>query len=1161
METKDTTEGITKFLRSKDHSVEIILSTASSLIRDELQVYFPGKTRFVFELLCDRLNDFSTPQFKRWKYNTQAWSLLGQVWQDLSKDEVTRSIRNRTFKKVKLIDLFVDLFKHNSPTDLINVAFEVIQQIIKEIYIEMDNDLSISLLSSYARYIKSAKFTDEWTSIIERLYLLPQSSVKFKLSKKSTAKFFREALPSTLNFITSTESCMTTKILNKILKQVVLDKENISHLESNTNQMLNSTIETPSLESLRYLFSLIISHLSNKDISLCEKLYHLLTSKESLHDLAEPLLKTLADANMPLSGDFFLSIYDKQINMRKPIDVNWALVNYLIKVGVEMAIEKAEQILTIIPVEAIERDIALSIGESLAEVYINAREVPQFFHLIWPKAIANNKIWSSEDYMNIIASKIDRLTEHELKSILDIPPLEKKAVATLVISVVKGLLKNSFQKQNAIKSLILDNSALFIDTDWKLYYYLLCIYGDECISRQNIAKQLKNNHSDNYYYYCVLRFLELTGSKKEIGDFQFHFLEFLKENPQEYEFIFKRWVIVINNYFSKEEIQWLVGSLFDLLKPEDLTDLFHESNSIIFEQDMITDAVLLEVSKRVNLDPKSLSLLHLIPIQCFGKRIKKKLIEQVYLMALDPESEASQDAAINSLGHHLSQPSFTSSIETNFINTLKLVNNTRNDLKDKSLKIFRTIWQNHLHHYGLAENQGYITSSFKILWKYYDTVSESQFSAELGMSLEILQLGYEFGSTDDSYALQYKELGEKFVKVVVNSLVEITSNNRQEDYVFIEWLLNTLYELKDHNSTISSDVLRSSKSLGLNLSVSKDSPELNSLRKAVFGALSKFMYPTFDNSVYLLALFISLEKYYTDNKDVLKDFLSRLSSLRSDEYFETYDFLLYSLREANTEDINTLITVLNAIILCLPKDYTENSISNFVESLTVLLLKADFLNEKSRISIIFTLTKLLTEKTWLFTQYALESTIGLLTKFTSMLNDGCSLQLKSETYKQITKATSSVLLFHRFKLSSRNHILIKLCAVLLEVLSLKSGDTTISRDVECASAYSRLLTNICEPSKLGRESLSNALNSTSAAIRRTLRKHLHVLLLNFIYYSLNYNFDQKVIKIVTSGIYSVLDVLSAKELNLLNASLDGPGRIYFKTLYSEYKSFGKWKDD
>lgn len=45
-----------------------------------------------------------------------------------------------------------------------------------------------------------------------------------------------------------------------------------------------------------------------------------------------------------------------------------------------------------------------------------------------------------------------------------------------------------------------------------------------------------------------------------------------------------------------------------------------------------------------------------------------------------------------------------------------------------------------------------------------------------------------------------------------------------------------------------------------------------------------------------------------------------------------------------------------------------------------------------------------------------------------------------------------------------------------------------------------------------------------------------------------------------SGIFKIFDVLSQIELQLVSATLDIPSRTYYRSLYSNYKDNGKWKD-
>ncbi|KAK9362632.1 Urb2/Npa2 family-domain-containing protein [Lipomyces starkeyi] len=131
---------------------------------------------------------------------------------------------------------------------------------------------------------------------------------------------------------------------------------------------------------------------------------------------------------------------------------------------------------------------------------------------------------------------------------------------------------------------------------------------------------------------------------------------------------------------------------------------------------------------------------------------------------------------------------------------------------------------------------------------------------------------------------------------------------------------------------------------------------------------------------------------------------------------------------------------------------------------------------------------------------------------------------------------------------------------------------TSACSASCALAYSRLISNLCEPPtrswKDSRKRIladshgtsSFSLSSAAGVSRRALSKHAPYLLVEYCYANLNYNFDPDTRQALTQGIYTLFDSLGQNELKIANAALDVAARAIFKTAYDDYLKFGKWHE-
>ncbi|KAK9356494.1 Urb2/Npa2 family-domain-containing protein [Lipomyces doorenjongii] len=204
--------------------------------------------------------------------------------------------------------------------------------------------------------------------------------------------------------------------------------------------------------------------------------------------------------------------------------------------------------------------------------------------------------------------------------------------------------------------------------------------------------------------------------------------------------------------------------------------------------------------------------------------------------------------------------------------------------------------------------------------------------------------------------------------------------------------------------------------------------------------------------------------------------------------------------------------------------------------------------------------------------------------------DECDID---EVYLSLCSVTSTILLSFSKFLRGHHNLVIRLLQNLLYPLCVPrpiGSNRRIEKSIQnhwkraawlsrtsacsasCALAYSRLISNLCEPParswKDSRKRIladshgtsSFSLSSTAGVSRRALSKHAPYLLVEYCYANLNYNFDPATRQALTQGIYTLLDSLGQNELKIVNAALDGAARAIFKTAYDDYLKFGKWHE-
>lgn len=1127
----DTSEAVTKALRSKTTSLDQIIQTANNLLDNNINVYLPNKDAFIFDLVCDRLNDNST--FKSWKFNPATWKLILRVWTVLDKPT-----RTKTFNKVKFIDLLVTIFRSDADESLLQSVFEFIKVVKQDSFIDIDENLAIALLSSYVDLLLkvNSPLVQEWSPIIIEIYQLPQHIITYSTSKKTYTKFINECVPGLLKYLSGHPSESFSRI---IVNGLFIDslssyfKQNIEHLLKN---------DELTAESVTLLFKITIDTMSVKNIKLCEELFTSITKTTKFNGLAEQLLSTLAKVNKSLSNEFFKSIYVEEVDSKT--DINWKLVTYLFKLDIELAMENSSKIFSKLS-SKVDKDDLLSIGKAILDSYSRGRELHEFFMSVWISAIKQDKFWTTSSFVDLVAGHINILSSSQLiKLIGDLftSNIETDSLLPAATAIIKGLIMCPLTKIEAIKPLILEHSAFFANKSqqfWEIRYYLLCLYGDEQVLSQTIFDNAAIGNK--YFFYTLFRYIEITSTNNSVH-FQ-SFIDFLSKNPLEVSYTLERWIVLINTFFTKEQVNELTHIIFKNYSYPDLLKYFDLNGEYFFEQKHLTNGLVLFISEELTTHPKLIQIIQLIPIQCFEKSPKKKLLESLYELATESKS-ANLEARL-SIRHLLKQPSFRSKLEMNFDKLLLLLETATPESKDVSFDIAKLVVGNHLQQISTKENKEYFLNAFKDLNKFFATYKPGK---SVPPRFEISVIFISTIKTLQDLKPQVDELVENFMKAAKSALKYLSKKKSIDS---INWYISSMVLVLDI-CKYDANVQELVKLVG------KQMYDSNEIRTNLFKLVTRIAEPTLQDAVHIVTLFFALDSAY-DLKIThdLTIYLKKLSF--EEEIFDSiFSFVVDSSVESTPANMSTFVKLFTCLISCIRKEQ-ENGSHKLIQFLSMILSNFTKLDYTSLDDILVLLKSSLTTQPWLFNQYALETILTLITKTTFAFTT-LPGQEAVTVYVHATQVMSHILLFHRYKLSSRHHLVMSTFVSLLEALSYKNHNKFLSSSKEAAASYSRLLSNLCEPSNSsGKE--NNSLNTSSALIKRALRRHVPMLLVNYVYFNLKYNFQTIVNDEIISGIYSIFDVLSQTELQLVNSSLDIPGKTYYSTLYSNYKEHGKWKDN
>lgn len=1136
----DSTESLTKYLRSKDNKVDDIVSLATKLLQNN-DIFMPNKQIFIFQLLCDRVNDFNG-KFTKWKLNYQVWDLFAQVWKLVSQD-----IKNKCFNKIRFVEIVIKIFDSKPNPQLVSSIFAVIELVKQEAIINIDENLAITLLASYLTNISPNPI---YSKLIIDIYNIPQLQVNYSLGKKNYTKFILNCAQPIINL--SINKLLQSANFEKLLIKILFNHDLIKHLNANISQFLSQTKLDKS--EIIHLFQLIVENL--KDIGQCEELFLIFTKTCHIDQLSEDLLAILSGRNKALSYQFFKTIYDQEIE--KPI-INWNLINYVFELDIELAIENASILYNTNAKSILHME---PLFNTILQAHVKGREIKDFYIKIWLEAITRNPLWNNSKFIDIASKSVDKFSSRQLIELIEeLFTLNdsKDRVLPLFTAITKGLISSTPLKLEQVKPIILKHLNYFLDSFddsfWEARYYLLCLYQNDA-GVDKIDFNSEKPVMNRYYYYSIFRSIEIKNTDKAINNYQTNFLKYLKKDSSIIPLVLERWIVLIELFFDKKNIAEFVNIVFKNQPHVYFKQYFSDTGDIFFEQGQITSTSLDYIANNCEKESQLIELFVDFPIQCYNKFMKKKCLDVLFNIS-SSNSNKSKLSIRKAIVHILNQPTFQSKLESDITSLIKIIETSDDESQDVSNKICEIVWSNNMKQITNEENKKFLIESIEYLSKSLKKKSSSlDTPANLKVSSIILPVLNQFPISDDLVATRSKKLRTSFYDYIMGSINTITKS-KTLDYENINWFLEALISNINNDELPTAELLDITKLIGGNIQKA-DNTKTKHIKRSMFKLLTRIYPVKFYDSIYILSLFFTLQGTIdTSLTDDLSHYLLRLSSER-DEYIKAYEFVLSSTEGMSDENSGVFAVIITSFLKLTPKNVDESDSKLLVSSLSVVLTKFTLFNLTSIKEILLTLDTCLSTKSWMFQQFALESTITLLGRVAKLLKDKTLGESAVTLYIQASKVMSSILLFHRYKLSSRHHLIITTFVSLMEPLCLKDHNVCISNNKDTAAAYSRLLSNLCEVNST--EISKDSLSSTSTLMKKAIRKHLPLLLINYIYFNLKFNFHSIVQEELSSGIYSVLDVLSQTELQLVSSSLDMPGKSYYRTLYSTYKEHGKWKD-
>lgn len=1137
MDTIRNTESLTRFLRSKDSKVDEIYQISLQLLRNDFPVSLPHNQLFIFELIIDRLNDNS--KFSNWKFQSNIWDLFHQAWTSIDN----KLLRDRTFRRLNfllcLTKIFLNFFEI-SDSSAFHQLLKSCRIVLNDFELQADESTCINFFTAALNIFQTDLEPDiltDWLIVARKIYRVSFNDLDYTPSKKVSVKFLQECLPLILSTIQNLDSDLDSckKILTSIVEENIFGRDLSSMLPDNISSLLKKNLP---VTSITILYTLIVENIGTKNAKLCEEIFLLIIKNRNYQNMAGSLISILSATNRPLSTPFFESVLENTLNS-KPID--WTLIGNIVNLDASLATDKSPKILDTLNNE--KDEIIVYFADFLVKSFVRARDLDEFYLNVWLKNINCNKVWSSHEIVNIVSKYVDDLSSTQLVSIIN-HTIEKSysdpEANVLVLSISKGLNLFSSSKVDLLEeSFFSNNMPLLQNHSWELKFNLLLAYPNRVQDFQFITL-LKPVYKDVYYFLSIFRFMEVTQQNLVDEEFENRYLTLL--DSQMIELTLKRWCVIISTFFSDSVIAKILSKALEEFSfefwEEFLTVMDH-----FFELPRVTSTYL-NLILHSN-DEKYLNVIRFIPIECINRGTRIELINKLTGSLSVPVSET---VLINLL----SKPTFKSKIETDFMELMKYVF----ERGENSYESFKLVWNHHL--LQAKSDSKFVSSSLAHLTK---VVLDKKC---LKFTKEVLATGLITTNTDPSFLPEHERnaffnFQFKFLSVLTGLIgKELDKKVEKSSELFIEKYLSMISEIGE---SISKPILLETiKSFGFKITNSSD-------RLKVHCLLFKLMTIVQENYNFtqILAVYSFLyqqvpEEMLEGLNDSLSNYCKKMAASPS-----LYDYMIFYVLQSLSMDLKSAnvsmyMNLLNCLILNFQKDQGigEKRIGMII---SIVLNKADVIMKDIKSMQIFlkVIKTVLSTKTWCFSQYSIEQTLNLVTRVGHSLNTSSeNINDLETTHVLSTQVVSHILLFHRFRLNSRHHLINACFIALLSPLTLKG---LLSSSTEAASALTRLISNLCEPSNLSnKRAMMNQLTTSSSIVKKNLRGYLPILLVNYIHLSITFHFNKKTTDELMMGIFTIFDVLSQRELETTNSLLDSQGTFVYKTLYNDYRDHGKWKD-
>lgn len=1178
-----------------------------------MKVYLPRKDSVILELLFDRIGNNT-----RWRTNLSVWQLFQSTWTLVDSETRERLFINNDFIHI-LEETFSDIRK-KLDFQLVSEISNVVALISEtNIWVKPAADNGVNFLTSFL--MVCADFSSyDITTVASRFNPIVRVCINSGLkTKKLKSKAFISAFYLSVVIREKLPPKELSDTINTIFTLFVSEIE-ASEFQQPFEDGLKLAGDASDVESTVAMIFKIICETPNQR-SKASVYFKIFVNK--IPTVAFDLLQIAVAKNVKFPENELSEMVKENILVKD--SPNWDLLKEINSLDNDVIFKLSDDIFAILD----ENDEGcVEFSRSVIKSYSQAREFPDFF-LRWSyNLLPENPIWwNSQKIIDEISHGLKQISSEQFDKLFkalitpeqtDNEPARKKRkkddnkkqMAFLpLITMVKSLL--SFTGTNRLVSANWENLETLLKLDieldnpllWELKYLVLSINKDyvqlyssstHCIDQ--LPKRTKKISSDLWFQLAqvVFRIMEISESEiTRIDELLKDYLKFLKKSQSDVDVITKhlkrmtyRWPVLIDTKFSAPDLE-LISEIYTQNAPSlmELTSnsLFYDSPNF-FRQILAT---MIDEMKSIN-ELGYVRTVENFPPELFTKQLRtseEKLVNilcnlEVKSYEKSPDNETTEKILVirKALANLLRRPSGLSQLETDFKELEELLERRFSYKSQEMDQLSNEISESVLRYHAVNLKSGnkvgekFIKSAVERLKKLQEekiTLRKSTKSSKvfkytwvLKLSCVLLMELLELVDYESSgFIMSTVSACEHFLDRATSALGE---SDEDSEGIAVEIQL-LLKQLRDVSGKFKLDSFERVYEKAFKLFEKSIERSQLGLATESFLLLCETADPKSSKPLLITSKFIFLFDF-VDLETLVTPYCHFLKKLNSNERLENFYNLLDCFKKPPI-DCGYIEAISALYSVDVNEDLSTLGHETFTRTISLGLEYCSNFDEKSILAFLQLVKIVLREKSWLVSQYALESIITLVCKISSNQGGPRFVRVKAdEIYVEMTMVLSSVLLFHRHRINGRHHLVMRVFKSLLKCLTNVTPSSsapwiTHPLGPNSAEAYSRLLSNLNEPpaQSIRERSGKNNLTSSSAQAKKQLSKYVHVLLLSYCRYSLNPRFPKEVNDALRPGFYTVFNVLGPEGQRFVSSLMDQSTRDIFRSLYDDYVKNGKWK--